>query len=328
MKNAWMVRSEGGQLIDLFTSNNIIAIGWNELGNLSQYKSKDDIFNKIMEVWPENSQGKSSNITGILYRFSREIKRDDIVVTYDPPQRMYHIGEIKSSYQYRPDISETWPNVLEIKWTDKISRDCLSVTTKNSLGSTLTLFSISDKMLQELLGKGNGTENGKPSLDTAENEVETIFDDYSEKALEFIKDKITKLDWEEMQNLIAGLLRSMGYKTRVSPRGSDLGKDIIASPDGFGLEQPRIIVEVKHRNHPMGAQEIRSFLGGRHKEDRGLYVSTGGFTKDAKYEADRANIPLTLIDIDDLVKEILNNYESMDTETKLLLPLKKIYWPK
>jgi restriction system protein len=78
----------------------------------------------------------------------------------------------------------------------------------------------------------------------------------------------------------------------------------------------------------MGAQEIRSFLGGRHKEDRGLYVSTGGFTKDAKYEADRANIPLTLIDIDDLVKEILNNYESMDTETKLLLPLKKIYWPK
>ena len=35
----------------------------------------------------------------------------------------------------------------------------------------------------------------------------------------------------------------------------------------------------------MGAQEIRSFLCGRHPGDKGLYVSTGGFSKDAHYEA-------------------------------------------
>jgi len=121
----------------------------------------------------------------------------------------------------------------------------------------------------------------------------------------------------------------MGYKTKISPRGADLGKDIVASPDGFGLEQPRIVVEVKHRpNESMGSKEIRSFLGGRHKDDKGLYVITGGFSKDAKYEGDRASIPLTLMDIDDLVSEILVNYENMDVETKMLLPLKKVYWPK
>lgn len=79
----------------------------------------------------------------------------------------------------------------------------------------------------------------------------------------------------------------MGYKTRISPQGSDRAKDIIASPDGFGFEQPRIVVEVKHRKETMGAPEIRSFLGGRHKDDKGLYVSTGGFTTQARYEAEK-----------------------------------------
>jgi restriction system protein len=77
----------------------------------------------------------------------------------------------------------------------------------------------------------------------------------------------------------------------------------------------------------MGSQEIRSFLGGRHKDDKGLYVSTGGFTKDARYEAERASIPLTLMDLDDLVMALLEHYETMDIDTQRLIPLRKVYWP-
>ena len=130
-----------------------------------------------------------------------------------------------------------------------------------------------------------------------------------------------------MQELVAGMLRAMGYKTRVSPRGADRGKDIIASPDGLGLENPKIVVEVKHRQGSMGSQEVRSFLGGLRASDKGLYVSTGGFTKDAKYEAERANVPLTLVDSDILVELIIQYYDNFDNESKTLVPLKKIYWP-
>ena len=42
-------------------------------------------------------------------------------------------------------------------------------------------------------------------------------------AFEGIKDRINSLDWDEMQNLVAGVLRSMGYKTQVSPCGSRSG---------------------------------------------------------------------------------------------------------
>ena len=103
----------------------------------------------------------------------------------------------------------------------------------------------------------------------------------------------------------------MGYKTRVSPSGADRGKDIIASRDGLGFEDPRIVVEVKHRQNSMGSPELRSFLGGRHDRDKGLYASTGGFTKEARYEAERARIPVTLLDLDDLVKSLLEHYEQL-----------------
>ena len=127
--------------------------------------------------------------------------------------------------------------------------------------------------------------------------------------------------------MVAGLLRAMGYKTQVSPAGSDRGKDIIASPDGFGFEAPRIVVEVKHRSQQMGSAEIRGFLGGRHPQDRGLYVSTGGFSREALYEADRANIPLQLMDLNLLVHTILQHYEKFDVQTQRILPLTRVYWP-
>ena len=86
--------------------------------------------------------------------------------------------------------------------------------------------------------------------------------------------------------------QQLDFPTATSTRLADIdrGKDIVASPDGFGFEHPRIVVEVKHRKGQMGSQEIRSFLGGRHKDDRGLYVSTGGVSKDADIASKDAEI--------------------------------------
>lgn len=75
----------------------------------------------------------------------------------------------------------------------------------------------------------------------------------------------------------------------------------------------------------INTQELRSFFGGRHKDDKGLYVSTGGFTKDAKYEADRGSIPGVSLDLDDLSTEIVRHCGEMNMEAQSLIPLTKIY---
>lgn len=328
-KPTWMVRAAGGGvLLDEFKEQSLVAIGWSRLGDLATYPDKKKIEKKLKELWPDWSRGKLAISAGMVNRFVHEIKVGDGAITYDSSRRIYLVGEITGGYEYQPAQLEQYPNIHKVKWLGEVSRDDLSVASKNSLGAISTLFMISDEAAAEV----RRVLAGEKSIATLpeeelEGEEDELLKDIQAKAIEFIKDKVNRLDWEEMQELVAGVLRAMGYKTKVSPNGPDRGKDIVASPDGFGFESPRIIVEVKHRTASMGSQEIRSFLGGRHKDDKGLYVSTGGFSKDAKYEAERASIPLTLMDIDDLVLAIVENYEKMDIDTQRLLPLKKVFWP-
>lgn len=49
--------------------------------------------------------------------------------------------------------------------------------------------------------------------------------------------------------------------------------------------------------------------------------------QDAHYESERASNPITLMDMNSLVEAINEHYENMDLETRVLLPLRKIYWP-
>jgi len=211
-----------------------------------------------------------------------------------------------------------------------VGRDALSISTKNSLGAILTIFRVPDDAERDVLIARTGVQSPPELTKTDLEEPEKVVDPFAnieELALERVKDKINSLAWDEMQDLVAALLRALGYRTSVSPPGADRGKDIIASKDGFGFERPRIVVEVKHRQGPMGSHEIRSFPGGRHSDDRGLYVSTGGFTREARYEAERATTVTHLMSLDELAKALIDQYDSLDEDGRALLPLSKIYWP-
>jgi restriction system protein len=327
-----MVRSGGGDYVADFKERGIVSVGWKDAGSLENL-TREQIIERVYETWPNDKPKKVLMSGSQLDKIVNVMRPGDRVITYDPSKRIYSIGKIIGDYEFDESAENMLANRRKVEWQNEIDRDQLSVPSKNSLGSTLTIFEVPDKVEQEIeaLIQGAATSRSPEQFATneADADIQNILDDIQAKAREFIKDRIAELDWDELQQLVAGLLRSMGYKTKVSPQGADRGKDIVASPDGFGFEQPRIVVEVKHRpNQAMGSQEIRSYLGGRHKDDRGLYVSTGGFSKDAKYEADRASIPLTLMDIDELVDAVIENYERMDVASRTILPLNRIYWPK
>ena len=323
MVAVWMVRAgQQGRLIEEFEKG-YVAIGWQEMGDMSGITSLDEMRRAYIRAYPDAKPGRVGNAVAMAFKFVNTFARGDQVISYKREERKYLLGEIDGDYEYRPNIVGDYPHIRKVKWYDEVDRDVLPSTTRNALGSTLTLFSVSDESWQNFQAALNG-EILEEDIDTDEAEV---LDSVRDQSREFIKDRIVKLDPNEFEHFIAGLLRAMGYKTKVMPLGPDRGVDIWASPDGFGFEQPRIAVECKHRGGAMGAQQIRSFLGGRHKDDKGLYVSTGGFTKDARYEAERASIPMTLLDLDDLVDSVNEYYEQMDSETRAMLPLVKVYWP-
>jgi len=325
----WMVRAgRGAEYLDDFKEKNVVAIGWKGTGDISEL-SRESIVEKVQEAYPEYKRQKTITTASQLYRFCAEIREGNYVLTYDSSRRVYLVGKVVGLYQYRSNEINDLIHFRQIEWLKEIDRDVLSVPTKNTLGSILTLFQISEKPAQEIEAVMRGehaTVEETTAIVDDENE-EDLLRDIQSRSREFIKDKLDKLEWDQMQEVVAGMLRAMGYKTRISPSGPDRGKDVIASPDGFGFESPRIVVEVKHQCVAMGANAIRSFLGGRHKDDKGLYVSTGGFTKDAHYEAERASIPVMLMDLDALVDGILEHYEVLDAEVRTLVPLTKVYWP-
>lgn len=335
----WMARGDGGRLYDAFQERGIIAIGWSELIDAQPGMSRKELAEIYARVRPDLKQGTIISGASQVWRFINEIAIEDFCITYDPTARKYAVGKIAGDCVAKLDPQDRGVALLrKVKWLGEIDRDELSTHTKNSLGSTLTVFQVPSSSTNEVLAVLKRGPAKTPMLestvitDEVEDEEEVrdtrdLLEETEARAIEFIKDRVSKLDWSEMQELIAGILRAMGYKTRVARPGPDRGADIVASPDGLGFEMPRIVVEVKHRDGSMGAKEIRSFLGGRHKDDRGLYVNTGGFSKDARYEADRASIPVTLWDLDDLVRYLVENYDQLDSDTKQLVPLKRVYWP-
>ena len=222
-----------------------------------------------------------------------------------------------------------FPHTRQVNWLHEIDRDVLEASSKNTLGSTLTIFQINEIVKKDILQKAKNPGSDTPQESLSESSDESILkNDVISKSFEYTKDIISKLNPDQMEELVAGLIRGMGLKTMITPKGKDRGKDIIASPDGLGLGDTKIFIEVKHRKGKMGADEIRRFSGGLRNPIKGLFVSTGGFTQEAKYEAERSNIPITLMDIDLLVDHIFKNYEKFDIETRLLVPLQKVYWPE
>ena len=332
MDNMWMIRCDGGDLYEDFREHGVIAIGWAELAAVTRVgMSRKELADLYRTAYPQTKSGTVISGASQVWRFINEIKVGDGVITYSPANRTYLFGTVTGGAEYREEWHDTGMALARpVAWKpEEIQRDVLSPATRNSLGSTLTIFLLPGPVVGELTAAASGA----PVASTVSEELadEEILDPLARidvQAIERIKDLLSRLSWQEMQELVAGILRAMGYKTQVSPGGADRGKDIIASPDGFGFENPRIVVEVKHRvREKMGSSDIRSFLGGRHKDDRGLYVSTGGFTQEALYEADRAPVPLTLWTLDHLVRALVDHYDSTDAETKRLIPLKRMYWP-
>jgi restriction system protein len=320
----WMVRAgEGGYLFDDFYNNNYVAIGWNDLGDIMDATSMNNIRDLYNKHYTQEKPSKVNNAVAMIFKFRSVLKEGHKVVTYNPKNREYAIGLITSDYKFAP--GREYHHIREVQWQGIINRDDLNAASRNSLGSTLALFSINEDTADDLIRAQQGK---KIETEEEKEELEQLKEDTVSRAHELIKDKILKLNEEEVVDLVASLLRAMKYKARVTSKGPDRGVDVIASPDGLGLEEPRIKVEVKHRSKTtMGSQDIRSFLGGMRQGDRALYVSTGGYSKDANYEADRSNIPITLVDLDMLATLLVEHYENFDMDGKVLIPLTRLYWP-
>lgn len=133
----------------------------------------------------------------------------------------------------------------------------------------------------------------------------------------------------EFQDLVAALLRGMGYATPViAPPGPDGGTDIVAYPDPLGAKTPHVRVQVKHRATGKATREEVAALRGIIRQDReiGLFVSSGGFTSKALQEARHGAVHIETMDLDGFLESWMTYYDRLSEEDRGLLRLRPVYF--
>lgn len=154
------------------------------------------------------------------------------------------------------------------------------------------------------------------------------FDQAEEQAWNEVEQYLRGIPWLDFQELVASLLRGMGYHVAwVSPPGKDGGIDILAWGDPLGTRPPRIKVQVKRRVESVSVEGLRSFMALLSDDDVGLFVATGGFTRDAQ-ELARAQErrKVTLVDLERFFDLWVEYYGKLEDAARRKFPLQPIYF--
>ena len=238
------------------------------------------------------------------------------------------IGSVSGPYRHTLSALGCRGNTRSIQWHEEINRYQLSPRLRASIGTLLTLTN-QDKHADDIAGiiAGNHPTEAGGSVDGDEQGEETDADranGIEAEAFERILDRLYQdFDPYQFEGLIADLLKALGFTTRGREApGPDGGVDIVATSDALRLDPARVKVQVKQQRTAAGAPEVQQLAGTLHGQERGLFVSLGGFTTEAR-RIDR----VAQMNGKELVDLLLEHYEHLGAKAQERLRLRRMYLP-
>ena len=159
---------KGAKIWDECYDNNIMAIGWDAIGDLRAYNSKDEIKQVMNKHYdPSRSYIHSACAT---WEFANEMKPGDIVFAKNGMHLIIGRGIVKSDYIYDPQRKE-FKNIRKVEWTDRGEWECsrqspmknlTDITSFTDYVEQLNLFFDSD-----MLDDAKTLETSYPTYDKA-----------------------------------------------------------------------------------------------------------------------------------------------------------------
>ncbi len=117
-KRYWIYTpGNNGDKWDEFHAQGIMAIGWDELGDLSQFATKEEMELRLRELSGQN-QVKKTNDALANWQFKHEIGIGDIILAKKGQTVFLGYGEVISDFQYDPDRTE-YRKFREVRWIKK-----------------------------------------------------------------------------------------------------------------------------------------------------------------------------------------------------------------
>jgi 5-methylcytosine-specific restriction enzyme B len=100
---------------DEFYSKGIMGIGWDEMGDLKQYPSKDAMKTKMKELYGQDFT--YVNAAHATWQFANELNPGDIVYAKKGMYKLIGRGVVESDYIF-DDTRDEYKHIHKIKWTD------------------------------------------------------------------------------------------------------------------------------------------------------------------------------------------------------------------
>ena len=218
---------------NLFLRDNVVAIGWKAMGDLSLISADREAFRlKYVETYPDAKKGNIGNSVGMLFRFVHEMQIGDYVIFPSKSDRMVNIGAIEGSYQFVGNAVE-YVQQRKVKWIKRLPRTAFSQGALYEIGSAMTFFAVknyADEFLSALDKRFKKDEMAE------DKSVGATAEEIIESTKDFILKELSRnLKGYDLEVFIADLLQAMGYRTTISPHGGDSGIDITAYKDDFEI---------------------------------------------------------------------------------------------
>jgi restriction system protein len=320
--NVWGIHTKDD---NLFLHNDVIAIGWKRIGNLSEINASRDAFKEKYEnTYPEAKKGSITTGAGMLYRFIYEVQIGDYIVYPSKIDRQINIGMVEGEYTYVDDAVE-YVQQRKVKWLKHLPRTAFSQGALYEIGSAMSFFTVKNYADEYMAALDKNFKKTTVSTDDGEDEsVATTAEEIVETTKDFILKELSKnLKGYELEVFVADLLTSMGYRTSISAHGGDSGIDITAYKDEL---PPRILVQVKSQDGDIKETTIQSLKGAMREGDYGLFVTLSNYTKNAQKYLENTPI-IRGINGTELVDLILKYYELLSEKYRKMIPLKMVYIP-
>lgn len=328
---AWAIRhGENGEYESTALAEGIALIGFREVPSLQAADSADKVKDLVRRTYPEASPRSNGSRSGQLHRFRNHIRKGDVVAFRSKTSPgLCAIGTVASEYQYRRMEGEH-RHTLDVNWisdavaVSDIPNDLLRRL--HGLGTILEMHveDAARRLLEVAAGRPDPLPARSKVVEDAERDYPATPADPDDLVLDQIR---TRFPAHKLEALVAAVLEAEGFRAVQSAEGADGGVDVLAGKGPFGLDHPRICVQVKAVAGRTDVKVVRELDGAIRKfgADQGLLVSWGGFTKSAEDEARNQFFRLRLWNARNLLAAIYRHYPSLPQSIRTDLPLKQIW---
>jgi restriction system protein len=317
MSNVWCVRAEFGTYAEHFLKGGYVAIGWIEGTNLSKIGTREALYPLYKKEHPDDT----SNIVigqqvGQIARFLLEIQAGDYVVTPATNTEILYYGTMTEdpSYFYG-SASDGCPYLhrRRVAWAPQpIKRSSFSVPFQNTMRSSLTVFSVSqrDEFLEAI-----GRKDLVPPAPTA------AYDPYRT-----VLEQVLELDDKEFEILITHLLTALGFEgSQHTGKTGDGGVDATGELNVANLAKVKIFVQAKRYKLGLkiSARTVRELRQAIPSTGQGAFITTAEYQNGASDVALEIGFPrIGLINGRQLVDLLVEHWNDIPQEFRERLGLR------